>query len=216
LQLISPTTFVFAPQRGVLDYLIYDSAKVLSKYGLEPNQIVDFKALKGDASDNIPGVMGIGDKTAVDLLQKYKTLDGIYDHLSELRDSLREKLTKDRDNAFFSRRLATIMRDVPIELDIENCKTHTFELEKIVRLFEELEFKSLLGKLNHFNGHYSRVRDIEDSNQDKGSSQHEDSSRNKDPNQHKDPSQNKDSNQHRNSSRHEDLNHADSGQQSLF
>lgn len=165
LQLISPTTFVFAPQRGVLDYLIYDSAKVLSKYGLEPNQIVDFKALKGDASDNIPGVMGIGDKTAVDLLQKYKTLDGIYDHLSELRDSLRKKLTNDRENAFFSRHLATIMRDVPIELNIVNCKTHNFELDKIMRLFEELEFKSLLGKLNHFNGHYSQIRQIEDSSQ---------------------------------------------------
>jgi len=165
LQLISPTTFVFAPQRGVLDYLIYDSAKVLSKYGLEPNQIVDFKALKGDASDNIPGVMGIGDKTAVDLLQKYKTLDGIYDHLSELRDSLRKKLTNDRENAFFSRRLATIMRDVPIKLNIVNCKTHNFELDKIMRLFEELEFKSLLGKLNNFNGHYSQIRQIEDSSQ---------------------------------------------------
>lgn len=165
LQLISPTTFVFAPQHGVLDYLIYDDAKVMSKYGISPLQIVDFKALKGDASDNIPGVMGIGEKTAVDLLQKYKTLDGIYENLSEIRDTVRAKLERDRENAFMSRHLATIMRDVPVKLDLEKCRTHDFELDNIMHLFEELEFKSLLGKISKFNNHYSPIRQIEDSDQ---------------------------------------------------
>ena len=165
LQLISPSTFVFAPQHGVLDYIIYDDAKVLSKYGLTPSQIVDFKALKGDASDNIPGVMGIGEKTAVDLLQKYKTLEGIYANLSEVRDTVRAKLEKDRESAFFSQHLATIMRDVPIELDIEKCRTHDFELDRIIHLFEELEFKSLIGKITKFNNHYSPIRKVEDSGQ---------------------------------------------------
>lgn len=165
LQLISPTTFVFAPHKGFQDTIVYDTTKVLAKYGLEPSQIVNYKALKGDPSDNIPGVMGIGEKTAVELLQKYKTLEGVYANIDSISGALKDKLVKGEANAYFSKRLATIVTDVPVQLDLEKCKTHDFDLEKITHLFEELEFKSLLGKLNKFNSHYGRIQDVENSGQ---------------------------------------------------
>lgn len=165
LQLISPTTFVFAPHKGFQDTIVYDTTKVLAKYGLEPSQIVDYKALKGDPSDNIPGVMGIGEKTAVELLQKYKTLEGVYMNIDSISGVLKDKLVKGEANAYFSKRLATIVTDVPVELDLEKCKTHNFDLGKITHLFEELEFKSLLGKLGKFNSHYGKIQDTENSGQ---------------------------------------------------
>jgi DNA polymerase-1 len=165
LQLVSSTTFVFALHKGFQDTIIYDTTKVLAKYGLEPTQIVDYKALKGDSSDNIPGVPGIGEKGATELLQKYKTLDGIYEHLDEIKGALHDKLASNKESAYKSRHLATIVTDVPLKLNLAECKTHEFELSKIVKLFEELEFKSLLGKLNKFNSHYGKIQVVENSGQ---------------------------------------------------
>ncbi len=154
LQLVTDRTSIFAPHKGFQESIIYTPTNVLAKYGLTPSQIVDYKALKGDPSDNIPGVYGIGDKTAVQLLQKYKTLDGIYEHLNEIPGALHEKLAKDRDKAYLSQHLAQIVTDVPVKLDIDDCSTHKFNEEKLISLFKELEFTSLLAKLQKFNDHY--------------------------------------------------------------
>jgi len=154
LQLVTDRTSIFAPHKGFQESIVYTPTNILAKYGLTPSQIVDYKALKGDPSDNIPGVYGVGDKTAVQLLQKYKTLDGIYEHLDEIPGALHEKLTKDRDKAYMSQHLAAIVTNVPLKLDIDNCRTHKFNEEKLISLFKELEFTSLLAKLQKFNDHY--------------------------------------------------------------
>jgi DNA polymerase-1 len=161
LQLINDKTFVFAPHKGFNDTLIYDTAKVMAKYGLLPSQIVDYKALRGDTSDNIPGVHGIGEKGAAELLKKYSTLDGIYEHLIEISGALHDKLEKGKEDAYFSKRLATLITDVPIKLNLDSCKTHEFDLARITALFEELEFKSLLKKLGTFNSYCSDRRNEE-------------------------------------------------------
>ncbi|MBT3705040.1 hypothetical protein HOG17_04660 [Candidatus Peregrinibacteria bacterium] len=154
LQLVSDKVQVFAPYKGFQEAIIYTPQKVLAKHGLTPSQIIDYKALKGDSSDNIPGVPGIGDKTATALLQKYKTLDSIYENLHELKGAVHDKLENNKQIAYKSQYLATIVLDVPMTLELDKCKTHKFDSEKIAALFEELEFKSLLGKLGRFNSHY--------------------------------------------------------------
>lgn len=161
LQLVSKSVSVFAPQNGFKEALIYDPTKVIAKYGLSPNQVIDYKSLKGDASDNIPGVPGIGDKTATTLLQKYKTLDAIYENLDEITGAVHDKLANNREQAYQSQRLATIVLDVPMELDLERCKTHSFDEEKVTAAFEDLEFTSLLKKLQRFNSHYKSKADEE-------------------------------------------------------
>jgi len=161
LQLVSKSVSVFAPQNGFKEALIYDPTKVIAKYGLSPNQVIDYKALKGDSSDNIPGVPGIGDKTATTLLQKYKTLDAIYENLDEITGAVHTKLSDNKDIAYKSQYLATIVLDVPMTLDFEQCKTHKFEEAKVVAAFEELEFTSLLKKLQRFNSHYKSKADEE-------------------------------------------------------
>ncbi|MCS6837030.1 MAG: DNA polymerase I [Anaerolineae bacterium] len=151
LQLISPLTRVQLPNFGKGgDDIIYDEAVFVEKYKFRPDQLVDFKALKGDSSDNIPGVAGIGDKGATDLLLKYGTLDGIYAHLHEIKDALRQKLIAGRDMAYLSRRLATIQRDAPINLDLAACVAHDFDPQAVDALFAELEFRSLRQRLRAY------------------------------------------------------------------
>jgi len=151
LQLISPLTRVQLPNfgRGGED-IIYDEAAFVDKYKFRPDQLVDFKALKGDSSDNIPGVAGIGDKGATDLLLKYGTLDAIYDHLHEMKDALRQKLIAGREMAMLSRQLATIQRDAPINLDLAACVAHDFDPQAVDDLFAELEFRTLRERLRAY------------------------------------------------------------------
>jgi DNA polymerase I len=161
LQLVTDKTSVFAPHKGFKESIIYTPNKVLAKHGLSPSQIIDYKALKGDSSDNIPGVPGIGEKTAVTLLQKYKTLDSTYEHLDEIVGAVHDKLADNREQAYLSKRLATIVLDVPVELEIGECKTHKFDQAALIALFEELEFKSLLTKLGRFNSHCNAKVEVE-------------------------------------------------------
>lgn len=161
LQLVNEKTVVLSPARGVKEPIIYDVQKVLSKYGLKPSQIPDMKGLQGDSSDNIKGVAGVGAKTAKVLLQKYGNLENIYDHLDEITGRVHDNLENDRENAFFSRRLATIVTNVPIELDLEGCHTHKYDKDKVLALFAELEFKTLMGRLTKFNNH-SQEKKIEE------------------------------------------------------
>ncbi|MBI3627973.1 MAG: DNA polymerase I [Candidatus Sungbacteria bacterium] len=136
------------------DTILYDEAAVKQRYGLMPDQIIDYKALRGDPSDNIPGVKGIGEKTATDLLQKFGTLEGLYKELADdtrkikdLPPSLREKLTKFKSDAFLSQKLATIKRDAPVDFDLDKAALHNYDRATVVKMLQDLNFKSLLLKL---------------------------------------------------------------------
>lgn len=152
LQLINDTTSVYTMRRGLSDSMMYDSEKVFERYGLSPGQIIDYKALRGDPSDNIPGVKGIGEKTAVTLLQKYLTLDGVYENIEEIKGAVKEKLVRDKVQAYLSKELATISLDAPVELELEKAALHDFNRETIVKLFSELNFFSLIKRLPNGEG----------------------------------------------------------------
>ena len=129
------------------DYIRYNLDSFKEAYGFHPIHIIDLKALMGDPSDNIPGVKGIGEKTAIKLLQEYGTLDGIYNNLDKLTPKLREKLENDKDNAYMSYSIATIVRDVPMEINISDTKYLGPNVESLNKLYQELEFRSLLKKV---------------------------------------------------------------------
>jgi len=149
-QLVNDHIFVFSPQMGMSKATLYDRAQVIAKMGLTPEQVIDYKALRGDVSDNIPGVPGIGDKQACELLTKYQTLENIYDHLSELRPGQQKKLTEGRESALFSKKLATIQRDVPVTLDLEACLLRPIPYQTAKTALDELEFKSIANRLQAF------------------------------------------------------------------
>lgn len=128
------------------DYIRYNKETFFEDYGIMPERVVDLKALEGDPSDNIPGVKGIGEKTALKLLRKYGTLDGIYEHIDEIKGSVHDKLLLDKENAYQSYHLATIVKDVDMDISIEDVKCRERDHEKLEKLYEELEFYSFLKK----------------------------------------------------------------------
>lgn len=147
LQLVNGSTSVYSLRRGVTDTLTYSRETVYEKMGVFPEQIVDYKALAGDSSDNIPGAPGIGPKTAVELLQKYRTLDNIYAHLGELKERTAQILKEYKEQVMMSRRLGEIKCDLDIDLDLKSADVSNFDFSRVVSLFHELDFKSLLTKL---------------------------------------------------------------------
>jgi DNA polymerase I len=149
LQLVDQRIIVNLPGKSLSDAKDYLPEDVVDYMGVRPDQIVDFKALVGDKSDNIPGVAGIGEKTAQSLLQKYESLDGIYEHLDEISATVSKKLTDGRDMAHKSRELATIITDLNIPLDLEKARPERFNPAEIESLFRELEFRSLLKRLQN-------------------------------------------------------------------
>lgn len=146
LQLVNDKTHVILTKKGISETVDVSAEKVPDIFGVTADRVVDFKALAGDASDNIPGVNGIGDKTAVELLSAYGSLDGIYANIESFTGSRRHKLDKGRENAYLSYRLATIVTDVPVEFDLNDCKFEFPFRRKVRELFAELEFKSLLAR----------------------------------------------------------------------
>lgn len=144
LQLISPDVDIKLLKQK--DYIRYNADSFKEAYGIEPINIIDLKALMGDSSDNIPGVKGIGEKTALKLLQEYKSLDGIYKHIDDIKGKLKEKLLLDKDNAYMSYDLATIVKNVPMDITLEDIKYKTKDHQKLNALYEELEFYSFLKK----------------------------------------------------------------------
>jgi DNA polymerase-1 len=164
-QLITDKLNVLSPIKGFQQSEIFTPAKVFEKYGLKPSQIADMKGLQGDHSDNIKGVNGIGPKTAKTLLEKFRNIENLYEHLDEVPENTRAKLLKDKESAFFSKRMATIILDVPMKLNLEDCKTHTYDQEKVTNYFQELEFKSLLSKLGRVDNHYNGARQKEQNSQ---------------------------------------------------
>lgn len=169
LQLISPQVGMKMLKSKDATYYTEDSFK--EEYGFEPIKIIDLKSLMGDSSDNIPGVKGIGEKTAMSLIQKYGSLDGVYEHIDEIKGKMREKLETDKDNAYFSYELATIYRDVPLEVNLGALTYDGPKLTELKGIYQELEFHSFLKNLN-FNTkpeeklEFKTVQKLEDINSD--------------------------------------------------
>lgn len=147
LQLIDENTKVFAMKRGFSDIEEFDLEYFENKYGLKQSQFLDLKALQGDSSDNIPGVPGIGPKTATQLLQEFFTLEGIYENLEKIKPAWRKKLEAGKDSAFMSKKIAEIFLDVPVELNFEDADIHNFNYEEVLKMLRKLEFNSLVRKI---------------------------------------------------------------------
>lgn len=147
LQLADEGVTVQLSGRRLAEAVKYGPKEVESKMGIRPDQIVDFKALVGDKSDNIPGVRGVGEKTAVTLLNQYGTLDEIYAHIEEVPARFQSKLEEYKQDAYLSRKLAAISTEVPVDFTLEACRTRQYDHDKVFELFRELEFRSLLGRL---------------------------------------------------------------------
>jgi DNA polymerase I len=147
LQLVDPHVHVFALKKGLSNIELYSPASFTAKYGIRPDQFLDLKALKGDSSDNIPGVPGIGEKGAIELIKSYETLDGVYDNLALIKDNLRKKLEAGKDLAYLSKELAAIWTNAPIDLDLEALDVNKCEAEKIRDLLQKFEFRTLVRQL---------------------------------------------------------------------
>lgn len=147
LQLVNHKVKVLAPIIGMTKMILFDSNVVEEKYGLRPEQIVDYKALRGDSSDNYPGVAGVGQKTASSLLQKYGSLECIYEHLDEIPQKLAQKLAEGAEAAGLAKKLAQIVLDAPVSLDLRKASLENLNKEGLRQFFREHGFKSLLERL---------------------------------------------------------------------
>ncbi|MGI6512370.1 MAG: DNA polymerase I [Catenisphaera adipataccumulans] len=143
LQLIDASTNVLLMKKGLSEMQLMDEAAFRETYGLEPVQIIDMKGLMGDASDNIPGVAGVGEKTAIRLLKQYPSVEEVYAHLDGIKGKLKEKLEKDKDNAFLSKHLATIYRDVDLPFTVEDCGYEAND-DELNAFFSKYEMRSLM------------------------------------------------------------------------
>ncbi|MDH5662312.1 MAG: DNA polymerase I [Elusimicrobiota bacterium] len=143
LQLVDDSVKVLNEPKNIL----YTEKIVKENMGVSPQQITDLMGLMGDASDNVPGVLGIGPKTGTELIREFGSLENLYQNLSKVRDKLKEKLEKGKEKAFLSKRLVTLVKDVPVEVDIRQCQVGDFNREELLKLLQELEFKSLIVEL---------------------------------------------------------------------
>jgi len=157
LQLVNERIIVSLPGKSLSDSKDYMPEDVVEYLGVRPDQVVDYKALVGDKSDNIPGVAGVGEKTAVSLLQKYQTLDNIYTHLDELAAGLKKKLEIGRDSAKLSYKLAMIVKDIDLPLDLERARAEKFDPARVEALFRELEFRTLMPRLTALEQSYGNA-----------------------------------------------------------
>lgn len=148
LQLVNGRVKMLSPVVGVKQMTLYDAVKVEEKFGITPSQMIDYKALVGDASDGYPGVTGIGPKTASLLLKEFGTFENLYSHLGDVPAKVSEKLAIDAEQASLAKKLATIVTDAPISFDLAPCAIEKFDREKLKETFEKLNFKSLLARLN--------------------------------------------------------------------
>lgn len=147
LQLISPTTKVYAIKNGLSNIEEFDVEAFEKKYGIEVEQFLDLKSLKGDSSDNLPGVPGIGEKTAVQLLQEFKTLDGVYEHLDDIKPSVAKKLEAGKELAYITKEVGKIWCDAPVQLDWEVASVEDTDLNKVAAILKRLQFSSLEKRL---------------------------------------------------------------------
>jgi DNA polymerase I len=153
LQIVSDHTRLMTTRSGVENTITYDPARIAERFGLDPSQMVDYKALKGDTTDNIPGVPGVGEKTAAKLIAQYGTLEALYERLEEVTpEKLRERLREHRDQVFRGKGLSTIVRDLPVSLDLDAARLGDYDRDTVVRLFREYEFRTLIERLPPISG----------------------------------------------------------------
>lgn len=150
LQVVGPLTHVYALKKGLSNIDLFDPQSFEAKYGIRVDQFLDLKSLKGDSSDNIPGVPGIGEKTAVQLLQQFQTLDNIYQNLWQVKDSVRRKLEAGRESAELSKKVAELWCDAPIDLDLEEMDIRDLDTKALKQILTRLEFRSLVTRLPDF------------------------------------------------------------------
>lgn len=154
LQLVNGNIKVCALKRGFKDIVLYDDEKVKERYEMLPVGLVDYRALRGDPSDNIPGVAGVGEKTAINLLKSFGSLDNIYGEIEgatkkseTISPAVRKKLTEGKERAFLSKELSIIKQDVPLDFQLEDCSFRKYNREKAARSLKDIGFNSLIGKL---------------------------------------------------------------------
>ena len=148
LQLVNGHVMMIAPIVGVTKMILFNKDKVVEKYGLDPEQIPDYKALVGDPSDNYPGVAGIGPKTASDLIKKFDSLENLYQRLSEVAPKIAEKLAIDAEQSALAKKLATIDVDAPIKFVLDQAKTDDIDEKSLLKNFKKLGFNSLINRFN--------------------------------------------------------------------
>jgi|SRR3989344_2732984 len=154
LQLVDEKIKVYTLGKGIKDSVLYDSQKVVERFGVSPEQMNDFKALTGDASDNVPGVPGIGKTTAAQLIQEYGNIENLYSELSTdtavLKPKVKESLKSNKENAFLSLELVQTKKDVDLDFNLDLCKFGNFSQAKVKDIFNELGFNSLIDRLSNF------------------------------------------------------------------
>ena len=143
-QLISPQTTIYRTVKGVSELDIYNEQTLLDKYGLKPDQIRDFLGLMGDTADNIPGIKGVGEKTALKLLHQYETIEGLEEHQNELKGKMGEKIRAGMEDALMSKKVATILRDVPIEVDLKKAEYEGYDYDTLKSFYETYDMNSLI------------------------------------------------------------------------
>ena len=147
LQLVGPLTKVYAIKNGLSNIEEFDIPYFEQKYGITVGQFLDLKSLKGDSSDNLPGVPGVGEKTAISLLQDYKTLDGVYEHLTDIKPTIAKKLEAGKELAYMSKEVGRIWTDAPVTLDWEKASIEDIDLQRVADILERLQFSSLVRRL---------------------------------------------------------------------
>lgn len=158
LQLINANTLVLQPQKANVEALLLDEKALYEKTSLTPSQIIDYKALRGDSSDNIPGVIGVGEKTATDLITKYGDLDNIYAHIDEIKGKMGEKIRNDKETAYLSKTLATIITDKQMDYTLDDFKYDFPFNDEVHKLFKHYQFNSLLRKPELFASDYTTTQ----------------------------------------------------------
>lgn len=161
LQLVDDSTTVYMMKKGLNDFDVYDKAKVWERYGLAPKQIIDLKGLMGDPSDNIPGVFHIGEKTALTLLHKYASVEGVYDHLDEIKGKRHEYLEEGRDSAFLSKEMATIFTEMKLPFDLASLAWNG-DADSAEDFYQKYEMQSLLSRMKAASGVQKKLEIITD------------------------------------------------------
>lgn len=157
-QLVDQDTFVYLAGRKFSESKLFNTEDVLSKIGVTPEQIPDYKSIAGDKSDNIPGVRGVGPKGAVELIKKYGSLEDVYKNIDEIKGKLQEKLVEGQEIAYISKKLATSNKNVPLSIKIDDSDFETINIERVREVFNSLQFKSLIPKLERLAKHYGEKK----------------------------------------------------------